>query len=70
MFSSMYNQLVESGWKKVVVGVPAVAQWIKNLTAVPRVAVEVQAWSPAQHGELKDPDVTTATAQSRNFRMP
>jgi len=32
---------------------PAVAQWVKNLTAVVWVTVEVQVWSPAWHSGLK-----------------
>ena len=36
-------------------GVPTVAQWIKNLTAAAQVAVEAQVQSPAQHSGLKDP---------------
>ena len=35
-------------------GVPAVAQWIKNLTAVVWVTAEVQAQFPAQSSGLKD----------------
>ena len=35
-------------------GVPAVAQWVKNLTAAAQVTVEVRVQSPAQHSELKD----------------
>ena len=35
-------------------GVPSVAQWVKNLTAVAPVAVEVQVPSGRQSG-LKDP---------------
>ena len=35
-------------------GVPAVAQWVKNLTEVAWVTVEVQVLSPAQCSELKD----------------
>ena len=35
-------------------GVPTVAQWVKNLSAVARVSVEVQVPSPAQYSGLKD----------------
>ena len=34
-------------------GVPSVEQWVKNLTAAARVAVEVQVRSPAQPNGLK-----------------
>ena len=40
--------------KKYISGVPAVAQWVKNLTSVPRVTVEVWVGSLAQCGGLKD----------------
>ena len=36
-------------------GVPAVVQWVKNPTAVARVAGAVEVWSPAPHSGLKDP---------------
>ena len=35
--------------------IPAVAQWVKNLTAAAQVAAESQVWSPAWHSGLKDP---------------
>ena len=35
--------------------VPAVAQWVKNLTAAAQVAAEAQVQSPAQGSVLKDP---------------
>ena len=35
-------------------GVPTVAQWVKNLTTVAQVAAEVQVQSPAQGNGLKD----------------
>ena len=38
-------------WKR---GVPAVAQWVKNLTAKARVVAEMQVPSPAWHSGLKD----------------
>lgn len=49
-----------AGWrasrdKQRARGVPAVAQWVKNLTAVPWATVEAQVQSPAWHSELKDP---------------
>ena len=37
------------------VGDPSVAWWVKNLTAVTQVAVEVQVCSPAWYSGLKDP---------------
>ena len=36
-------------------GVPAVLQWVKNLTAAAWVTAEAQVQSPAQHSELRDP---------------
>ena len=41
--------------KKCFVGVPTVVQWVKNPTAMARVAVEMQVWSLAGHSGLKDP---------------
>ena len=41
-------------FKNVFSGVPTVAQWVKNLSAVARVSVEVQVPSPAQYSGLKD----------------
>ena len=35
-------------------GVPAMAQWVKNPTAVAQATVEAQVWSPAQCSGLKD----------------
>ena len=35
-------------------GVPAVAQWVKNLTTVARVTAEAQVQSLAQHSGLRD----------------
>ena len=43
--------------EKKVLGVPAVVQWVKNLTAVAQVAVETQVQSPAQHCGLKDQEL-------------
>ena len=37
-----------------VLGVPAVAQWVKNLTAVARETVKVWVRSPAWYSGLKD----------------
>ena len=37
------------------IGVPTVAQWVKNLIAVAGVAAEVLVWSPARHSGLKEP---------------
>ena len=39
---------------KTSVGVPTMAQQVKNPTAAARVSVEVQVWSPAWHSGLKD----------------
>ena len=46
--------LFHSTKKCFLSGVPAVAQWIKNQTAVARVTVEAWVQSPARHSELKD----------------
>ena len=40
---------------KTKAGVPAVAQWVRDLTAMARVASEVQVRFSAQRSELKDP---------------
>ena len=37
------------------IGVPAVAQWVKNLTTMTWVAAEVRVRFPAQRSGLKDP---------------
>ena len=39
--------------KNTVEGVSAVVQWVKNPTAVARVAAKAQVRSPAQHSGLK-----------------
>ena len=49
-------------------GVPDVAQWVKNLTAVVQVTAEVQVWSLAFLGGLKGGDTTLALAW--NFHKP
>ena len=41
-------------FKIIYGGVPAVAQWVKNLTAVARVTVKVWVRSPAWYSGLKD----------------
>ena len=41
-------------FKRQMWGVPALAQWVKNLTEVARVTVEVQVPIPGPSG-LKDP---------------
>ena len=44
----------KSNWSKIInAGVPTMVQWVKNLTAVAQVALEVWVWSPAQHSGLK-----------------
>ena len=40
---------------KIVLGLPAVAQWVKNLTAVAQVSAEAQVQSPGPCSGLKDP---------------
>ena len=42
-------------FKKQLFGAPAMVQWVKNLTAVARVAVEVWVQSLTQCSGLKDP---------------
>ena len=37
------------------IGIPAVAEWVKNLTPVAQVTAEVWVWSLAWHSRLKDP---------------
>ena len=39
---------------KGLLGVPAVAQWVKNPTAAAQVAAEVRVRSPARSSRLKD----------------
>ena len=46
-------------------GVPSVAQCMKNLTAVAWVAVEVWVLSPARHSGLKDPGLLQLQHESR-----
>ena len=41
--------------KILSIGLPTMGQWVKNLTAAPRVAAEVLVRYPAGHGVLKDP---------------
>ena len=38
---------------KVCIGVPAVVQWVKYLTAAAQVAAEMWLWSLAQHNGLR-----------------
>ena len=40
---------------KIFVGLPTVAQWVKNLTVAAQVTVEVRVQTPAWHSGLKDP---------------
>ena len=42
---------------QTLIGVPAMEQWVKNLSAVAEVTVEVQVWSLALSSGLKDPTV-------------
>ena len=55
-------------------GVPAVAQWIKNLTAAAQVAVETRVQSLAQHSGLKYPAMLQLQLRlnpwPRNFHKP
>ena len=41
--------------KYTISGVPAVVQWVKNLTAVAQIAAEAQVQSPVWCSRLKDP---------------
>ena len=43
---------------KITLGVPTVAQWVKNPTTVARVAAVVQVQSLAWHSGLKDLTLT------------
>ena len=43
--------------------VPAMVQWVKNLTAVAWLAVDAQVQSPAGHSGLKRISIATAIAQ-------
>ena len=49
--------------KELILGAPAVAQWVKNPTAASWVAVEAWDQSPAQCGGFKGSAVATAVAQ-------
>ena len=42
---------------KIKAGVPAVVQWVKDLTAVARFTVEAWVQSPTQGSELKVVDI-------------
>ena len=75
----------EQGWilrkeREVRPGVPAMVQWVKNLTAVARVAAEVQVPSPAWCSGLKNLVLPQLCCRSQlqlgfdlwpgNFHMP
>ena len=47
---------------KIFQGVPAVVQWVKNLTAAAQITSEAGVLSPARCNGLKDPRVTAAIA--------
>ena len=53
-------------------GVPAVVQWVKNLTAVAQVAVGVQVPSPVQRSGLEDLPIASVAAQIQSlaFKLP
>ena len=61
-------------------GVPSVAQWVKNPSTEARVTAQVRVRSPAQHSGLKDPILPQLWHRSypwvgfnpwpRNFHMP
>ena len=73
-----YSHLSTNRWCGM--GVPIVAQWVKNLTAVVQSVAEVQVQSPAWHSGLKDPVLLQLWQRSqlqcgfdpwpRNFHMP
>ena len=42
--------------------VPMVSRWVKNLTAVAAVAMEVRVQSPTRHSGLKESSIATAVA--------
>ena len=46
-------------------GVPAVVQWVKNLTAVAQVTEEVWVQSPTWHSVLKDPELPQLWGRSQ-----
>ena len=50
---------------KVCLGVPAEAQWVKNLTAVAQVASEVQVRTAAWNSRLRNGRGAKVTAEAR-----
>ena len=53
-------------WKKNdTLGVPAVAQWVKNPTVAAQVTAEVQVQPLAQHSGLKDPVLLQLQSRSQ-----
>ena len=58
----MYENGLYMLMQKDIQEVPTVVQWVKNLTAVARVAVEVQVQSPAQGSGLKNPAMVQGAA--------
>ena len=52
-------------FKRLNLGVPALAQWVKNPTAVARVTVEARVRSLAQHIGLKDPVLKQLQCKSK-----
>ena len=71
----MVDEVSAAGWKEQnshgliwwfqesILGVPAVEQWVKNLTAAAQVAAEVWVLSSAQHSGLKDPALLQRRSQ-------
>ena len=57
--------------RKYILGVPVVAQWVKNPAAVAQVSVDVQVQSSAQCSGLKDPELPVAAwVQSLVWEVP
>ena len=54
----------------LTVGVPAMAQWVKNPTAAAQVAAEAQVQSPAQGSGLKDPALLQCRLQLQHGFNP
>ena len=56
-----------SSFKSTQIGVPALVQWVKNLTIVVQVAEEVQVWSLAWRRRLKGSSIATVVARLKSL---
>ena len=56
--------------KKIKLGIPTVAQWIKHLTAAAQVAAEVRVQSLVWHSGLKDMALFRFNPWPGNFHSP